>query len=358
MGRYFSDNPPLLRQFDQYVYVEHRPDLYDDATAIGVVDPAQLAARYLKGNGRLLARRDLVEVAEVPPAARLLFDDGQLRVYASDDTVATAAPGALVRCELIVAWTGAAPDDSLTIRGTVDGGDTDVIGLRPYLPGPTGIERRALLLGAPPRAGTSAVTLEVMRGDQVLYRGTPWSLDITTDPSRAAAAIATDPSPQRAAHRLAWLREQSIARAGMTRFHLIERALIRDDAAHRAHAGRDLLRLRWEARLASFETLPASLRATEMTAARRLLATCPAGNALCLGRTIDELRRYGYLGVLDHVPETAAALANARASRSALPAPQRYAVLVGLVLADPSDMTLVHELLDLRRTVAPYPDVN
>ncbi|MBW3575871.1 MAG: AAA family ATPase [Actinobacteria bacterium] len=50
---------------------------------------------------------DLVDAA-LPDSAPI-FDDGSLRVYVSPRTVPVAMPGALVRCELLVAWTDRPP---------------------------------------------------------------------------------------------------------------------------------------------------------------------------------------------------------------------------------------------------------
>jgi hypothetical protein len=89
----------------------------DSSTAIGVIDTSYVGTRYLEGTGHLLAQRDLVAVPAIDAGAPLLFDDGHLRVYLSSETELTAAPGALVRCELIVAWTDTSVDDHLRIRG-------------------------------------------------------------------------------------------------------------------------------------------------------------------------------------------------------------------------------------------------
>jgi len=366
MGRYFGGDPALLRQVNQYEHEERRPDLVDSSTAIGVFDTSYAGTRYFEGTGHLLARRDLVAVPAIDASAPLLFDDGHLRVYLSSETELTAAPGALVRCELIVAWTDTTVDDHLRIRGAIAGGDRDEISLRPYQPGPSGIERRALLLGAPEHAGPAAVTIEIVRDDHVISSSHPLALDVRGDDAafaHAADQILADGAPMRAARRLAWLREQFIPRFGMTAFHRVIGELLGRNARHGSLAGENLLQLRWNARLATFEHLPVAIRSAEVVLARRLFATCPAATGAehtarrvaCLGRVVDELRRLGYLGVLARVPEIADELLRARDTVERLPPEQRYQTLVGLTLADPSRIALQRALIALRRALSQYP---
>ncbi len=361
MGRYFGGDPALLRQVNQYAHEERRPDLVDSSQAIGVIDPGYIGTRYLAGEGHLHARRDLVVVPAVEAGARAVFDDGPLQVYLSDETVLTAAPGGLVRCELIVAWRDLAIDGHLRIRGAVAGGDRDEISLRPYQPGPRGIERRALLLGAPASAGPAVVTLELVRDDRVIARHT-LTLDVRAQDAsfgEATTQILADGAPMRAARRLGWLREQAIPRFGMTRFHQVVDALVARNAAHGSRAGESLLQLRWNARLASFARVPAAIRSAEEVIARRLFATCPAApiatRIACLGRVVDELRRLGYLGVVPRVPEIAEELARARAADGGASPASRYAVLVGLTLADASIIAVHRELIAVRRAVVDFP---
>src|SRR5262249_5121404 len=145
----------------QYQHVERRPDLVSVSKQFPL-DESYLGTRYLPpGEGVFWARRDLVEVTAIEPSARLLYDERGVRVFASRDTIDKAAPGALFRCELIVQW-----DVDLVeihIRGSVPGGDTDEIALAPYQRGKTGIERFALLIGAPDHIGAFDVPLEVIR---------------------------------------------------------------------------------------------------------------------------------------------------------------------------------------------------
>jgi hypothetical protein len=377
MGRYFGD-PALLRQLNQYTHEERSPDLVDSSTAIGAIDTAYIGTRYLPGPDHLHARRDLVVVAAIEPGARPLFDDGRLQVYVSSETEPTAAPGGLVRCELIVAWSGA-PVGDIRIRGAIDGGERDELSLRPYQAGTTGTERRALLLGAPRRAGAAAATIEIVRGDDVLAREQAFAVEVRSDDAALAGAaqrILADASTMRAARRLAWLREQQVPRLGMTSFRRVLRELADRDRRHGSLIGESLLALRWNARLASFERVPAAIRTAEVAIARRLVAACPPGagpsgapsepgasgappatRVACVGRAIDELRRLGYLGMVGRLPEVASELARAAGSLGSLPPEPRYQALVGLTLADPADIARQRELIALRRDLLRYPEL-
>lgn len=367
MGRHTGE-PELMRQINQYEHEERRPDLIDDDTAIAAIDTAYLGTRYLAGPSHLLARRDLVAVAATDASARPVFDDGHLRVYLSDESVPVAAPGALVRCELIVAWTDMELDDHVHIRGAIEGGDRDEIPLRPYQPGRSGIERRALLLGAPARVGPTAATIEIVRDDRVIGSDRTFAVEVIGDDTAVARTvdrIIADGSAMRAARRLAWLREQLIPRLGMTAFHRTV-ADIFDQDRHRApRAGEDLLQLRWNARLAGLEGVSPAIRSAEAALGRRLFAACPAATTpettatrvACLGRVVDELRRLGYLGLLARVPDVAEEVARAPGVIEGLPPALRYRALVGLTLADPSRVALQRELIALRRELERYPDL-
>jgi hypothetical protein len=363
-----NGEPGLMREVNQYQHEERRPDLVDNDTAIGDIDPSVFGTRYLAGAGQLLARRDLVAAAPVDAGARPVFDDGRLRVYLSDETVRSAVPGALVRCELIVAWTDMALDDRTQIRAFVENGDGDEIALRPYQPGPSGVERRALLLGAPPHAGRSQVMIQIVRDGRAIFIADLLALDVHADARAVAVAgvapkILEDGDAMRAARRLAWLREQLIPRLGMTAFRRTVDDLVAHDRQRSALAGEDLLLLRWNARLASIEGVPPQIREAEVMVARRLFAACPAASTApatamrtaCLGRVIDELRRLGFLGMLARVPEIAGELSRARAAAGGLPLDQRYQTLVGLTLADPSSIALQRDLIAARRRLERYP---
>lgn len=168
----------------------------------------------------------------------------------------------------------------------------------------------------------------------------------------------------RAARRLAWLREQRIPRLGMTGFHAVTDALVRQDRRHGSLAGENVLRLRWNARLAALDHVPAAIRTAELAASRRVFAACPApvaaspaSRVACLGRAVDELRRLGYLGTLARVPEVADELSRARDGVDRLAPAERYLTLVGLTLADPSQIALERDLLAVRRSLEHHPDL-
>jgi hypothetical protein len=371
MGRYFGEDPPLLRQVNQYQHEERRPDLIDHSTAIGVIDPSYVGTRYLAGTDHLHARRDLVLVPAIDAGARLLYDDRGLRVYLSGETVLTAVPGALVRCELLVEWTDALTEpklDDIRVSGALAGGDGDEISLRPYQPGSSGIERRALLLQAPSAGGPAPAKLEIVRAGRATTLDGAFTLDVRTDDAafaRAAEQIVASESAMRAARRLAWLREQLVPRLGMTRFHRELRELRAQNEHHGSRAGENVLQMRWNARLATFERVPTAVRTAEVAVARRLFAAAPRATAgepsvvrvAYLGRVVDELRRLGYLGVLARVPEIADELSRARDQVSELSLAQRYQALVGLTLADPSSVALQRELIVVRRALERYPEL-
>lgn len=363
-GRYFGA-PAMLRRFDQYVYEERVPDLLSDANAVGVVDPRYVDRRYAHGAGPLLARRDLVEVERIDDSMHPIYADDRLRVYLSDETVATVAPGGLLRCELVIAWSGGPPED-VTLRGALAGGERDELDVAPYRRERSGIERVGLLLGAPPIASQGAVELEIDRGDDERFRGVVGSAHVTADPAAVIAAadeIVGDPSERRAMRRLGWLREQSIPRFGSARLHAILRALARADARNDARGGRDVLLLREGARLAHFDDANDALRVRELEVAGRMFAMCDrtqnARRIECLGRALDDMRRFGYLDMLAVSPDIAGELDAARAAldRRWPDGPNRYLALVGLTFAFPSDIRLRRALLATRKALAEYPDV-
>lgn len=350
-----SDDPGATAALDQYELVERRADLVDDNPYFPI-DRTKLGTDYIAGPARMYARRDLVELAAVDPAAQILYDSPDLRVLLSPATVLTAAPGGLVRLELIVAWTDTIPqiNDAITVD---DGDDHDELTLHPYVVQSGGIERRALLIGAPPQVGAAPATLTIYRAGKPVAKTQPLSLDVTRDRKALAAAAARTEgaSPLEAARRLAWLREQMIPRLGMYRFHVLEQALDANDHAHAARAGHDIMKLRWNARLDATESLPSVLDEATKRAERRLLDTCPhdVHRVACLGRAIDDLRRLGYLDVLAQAPNVSRELAEARDHLANLPLPERYTALVGLVLAIPSDIALHRELIDARAALSP-----
>ena len=168
------------------------------------------------------------------------------------------------------------------------------------------------------------------------------------------------------AHGIAWLREQAVPRLGMTAFRGLISDLQQADHDHSAAAGSQLMTLRWNARLATRESLPPPIRIAEATAVRSLFATCPpatgdaavATRILCLGRVVDELRRLGYLDALSHVPEIAHELADLRRDLDHFAPAQRNQAHVGLPLVTPPDLALQRLLLAQRRDLAlDYPDL-
>lgn len=357
LGHDLTD-PIQRRLLDQYELVERHPDLVDDSHNFPI-DHETIEKQYPSGEGRLYARGDLVELPRVPDGAQLLWDSPELQIYLSPSTVLAVGPRGLARCELIVAWHGAAPTAG-SIRATVGAqGDRDEISLRPYKARPDGIERRAVLVGAPEQLGSLPVRLELITPDGGIHQAQPFRLDVTNDAMairHAADDILRGTSPADVAFRIAWLREQAIPRMRMTTFRIVMSALAKAFHTNSGKAGRYIMHLRWNARLATLEQLPSPIRAAELVAARRLIDTCPAAvrgvdpapRIACLGRAIDQLRRLGYLGLLQRTPELAAELRDTRMHLGTLPPASQYLVLFGLVRADPSDIDLQRRLLEVR----------
>lgn len=345
IGRNMAD-PVEKSVVNQYQHDERAPDLVD-ANARFPFDASYLGTRYLLGEGRHAAWRERVVAEGLDPEAKLLWSDEHASVYLSSATVPIVAPRGLLRLELLVVRTGAAPSDT-HVRASIPGGDADEIRLAYY--SSSTVERRALLLGAPPWSGPSVISFEVTRENASVFSGIASRVEVTRDPNTNGLTG----TPYAVAKRVAWLREQQIPRLGMSAFH---EALEQLDLFHRKRswrAGEVIHRLRWNARLATFESLPALVRAAELEASRALLATCTqhdlALRALCIGQTVDELRRLGYFDVLARVPEAANVLATARAMT--LTSVQRYQVLVGISLARPADLTAQRELIAVRRALA------
>ena len=362
IGRNYQTEPTDLRVLDQYQHEERRPDLMSENRQFAL-DRSYLGTRYLPPTeGVFWVRSDVVAVSEIDANTRKLYDDARLRIYLSSATEPTSGPGGLFRCELVVAWSDLAHDTATRIRGHVEGGDRDDIALAPYQRTASGIERFALLLGAPTRAGAFLVSLELVRDGQATPLGT-FTLAVTDDEGglqRAIAEISKAPAPIRVVQRLAWLREQLVPRLGMTAFRDLLAHLGRADRHHSPNAGADILKLRANAQIAALGPVPPALRAAEITAMRGLFATCPAVGAAtpvarrvgCLGRTVDQLRRLGYLGVLERVPDIAHELDDARGHLDDWPADLRYQALVGLTLAMPGEVGLQRRLLAERHALA------
>lgn len=356
--------PDGMRQVNQYEIAERRPDLVDPNPA-WPFDRRNIGARYLAGGGALLARRELIDLREEDPTARLVYQSGGLRLSLSPQTVPTVAPGGLVRCEVIVAWRGGPPDARTRLAARVEG-DRDSISLAPYEAKADGRERRALLVRAPETPGSFAVSIEVIRDGETVFRGPLLILEVTREEQsleRAAAAILQDTAPAAAMRRMARLREQLVPRLGMLAFRGLRESLALSHATNDPSAGRQLAQLRWHQRLAHFEPLPLAIRRAEAGAIHNFLATCPpapgapAGRVLCLGHAVDELRRQGYFGVTSIEPGLAEELDRARHALDSLGPLERYRALVGLTLAIPSSLPLQRALLEARRLLSDSPEL-
>lgn len=343
------------RLVSQYHHQERRPDLvrHDEFFPH---DAAYLRAHYVEGDTMtpnisgapttFWIRRDLVEVTGVDPTAPLVYEDAQLRVHLSDETVPFAAPRGLVRCELLVEWRGPV-DEAARITAFVEGGDRDELSLRPYATGT--IQRRALLLGAPDRAGSFAVSFEIARTTGVRRVERALTLEVSAEAAaieRAAQRVIDTGTTERVMRRFGRLREQLVPRLGLTAFRAAVAALAKAHTTS-ARAGGSLIRqLRRNASLAAHRDLPTAVLLIESAFVRRYLASCGADDrVLCIGRRVDALRRFGYFSALSHAPEVAAELATARASLASLSPLDRYRLLVGLTLATPADLKLQRALL-------------
>jgi hypothetical protein len=352
-----SDGEVMPRTLHQYENEERRPDFVDFNMQVANVDPRTLGTMYLRNNSSPLAvRSDRVTRTEVDPKSRLVFELPDLKVYLSPETLQRAAPGALVRCELFVSWTAKQVEPLRAIRVSL-GAERDQLWMVPYrADAPNGVEAHGLLLGAPMQPGTYPISIEIAREGQPWQHAILFQLRVTDDTSDLAGVVADlvrDVAPHRAARRLAWLREQLIPRMSMTE---LRRIISKVGSPTASNVGENIHALRWNARLAAFESLPASIRDAETSAIRAVLSVCTdadrARRVLCIGRAADELRRLGYLDPLSHDPASSRVVEDARESVEDLPLEARYITLVGLTLADPSDIDLQRELLATRRSVA------
>jgi hypothetical protein len=375
MGRK-PDDPVDRREQNQYEHEERRPDLLDD-NPYWPLDRTVLGTRYLASDHRMFARRDLVDVSQLDPRARPIYRDGDLTIYLSDATVPIAAPRSLVRCEIVVAWNDRVPDASIGVIAAIDGGSDDRIGLRPYEAQPHRMERRGLLLGAPPKPGSFRVMLDVVRDDHIVFSGVAFTLTVTTQDAQirqASEEVLQDASAAQAARKIAWLREQLVPRMTMRGFHGVMDSLLQASRDHSAQAGAYIMHLRRNARLATLQRLPPAIRGAELAAMTRSFDACPgsgspstqpageplAARILCLGRTVDQLRRLGYLGALARMPRISDELRTARGELEHLAPALRYRALVGLTLAIPSDLAMQRRLLETRAMLAAsgaFPDL-
>ncbi len=347
IGRHYVEGHRDMRVLNQYQHEERRPDLVAEHKQFAL-DRSYLMTRYLPpGGGVLWPRHDLVK--GTIDGATLLHDDGRVRIYLSAETVRTAGPSGLVRCELIVAWTDT--DLAGSIRGSVEHGDRDQAELVASQRSRSGVERFALLLGAPDHDGSFRVSLELVRDGQTTALGHPFAIEVTKHLKSAIADALAAPTPMQRAHRLAWLREQQTPRHGMTAFRALVDNLAHADHERRSDAGAHIMALRNNARLAARGHVSEEIRAAELTVMRQLFDAC-ANRTVCLGRVVDRLRRLGYLETLSRVPHIADQLVAARASLDDLSEPERYQALVGITLAQPEDVSLQWQLLKLRRRLA------
>lgn len=362
LSRNFSD-PAAMRELDQYQHAERRPDLVNPNPNFPI-NLAVIGTRYFINQGPHFIRDDLYRVAHIDPRAKLLFANAAVRIFLSPETVRIAALGGLMRCELLVDWIDPSVAGTMYVRLAIKDVDWDEQVLQPFEPGHVGAERLGMLLGVPRRNGTYGVSIDVVRGDQILIRAPAFSVQVTTNDEvigRAVEELRDGSSPLQLVRRIAWLREQQAPRMPMAQFQETVRRLERADAAHSARAGRFVMKLRWNARLAALGSVRRSIRVAEDAAIRGLFATCPAAmdeqesralRTLCLGRAVYELRRYGYLGVLSRVSDVRAELSRARGEHDRFDAAPRYLALVGLALADPSDIAVQRQLLAQRKALA------
>ena len=366
IGRNYS-RPRDLRVLDQYQHVERRPDLMSENRQFAL-DRSYLGTRYLPpGEGVLWARRDLVVIEATEafdPSARLIYDERGVKIFLSDETVRTAAPGALARCEVIVQWSEVAAPQQMKLRGTIDHGrgGPDEIGLWPYQRSDHGIERFALLLSVPDVPGRFDVALDVIRDGQPTSLGRPLAIEVTDSEAAlwaAAGELARASSVNAAARHVAWLREQRVPRLDITAFRALIAQLVAEEPEHDAAAGRQILALRDNARLAAYEPLPLPIAVAQGIVEGRMFETCrgtaeldPARRIACLGRAVDQLRRLGDLGIVSRDVELAVQLDAARDALAGWTPEQRYQVLVGLTLARPADVAMQWALLVQRRTLS------
>lgn len=355
IGRHYGDPEHVdARVLAQYLNQERRPDLVDP-NPFWPLGRNLVTGQYLRNGGtnspRFYARRDLVEVPAVEPEAELVLEAEGVRVYVSRETVRTVAPGGLIRCEVFVSWT-TKPDDTVRIRASLGAFDGDEISVGSYVQQPSGVERHAFLLGVPQASGPFAISFELLRGRKQLAVGRSLVIQVSDNPfsiQRAVASLAIGASPVQLARRTAWLREQMIRRLSVHQLHDLEAGLFGADVERKAIAGRYIRLLRWNARLATREALPAPLRRAEDAAIRGMFDTCGSvRRLLCIGRVADQLRRLGYLDVLARVPAIASELRGEPPSTGLA----RYEALVGITLARPDDLDRQWELLDARRALA------
>jgi hypothetical protein len=358
-----------LRFMTQYQSVEREADLADTNPSWSTFDRTQVGSTFLSPQGdHMFARRSLVEL-DAPPRVDAFYEGGGLRLYVSPENVLAAGPSGLVRIEVVVAWTDADATKGVTLSGTIEG-DSDAINLTPYgdLAGKysdSGLQRRALLLRAPSAAGVYDAVLELSRNGSSLGIRTAVKIEVLT-PSRVQDAIdaivgAPGATPDEIMKRFAWLREQYIPRLSQQKLREEQRDLVHADEENSFEAGPLVQNLIWDARLASLtDELPQEIRVAESKVVDGIVddANCIrpgdslAHRALCIGRTIDRLRRYGYFGVLARQPRLRAAQRAIDNNLTKLDRGQRYVALVGLTLAMPEDVREQNRLVRVRNLFA------
>jgi hypothetical protein len=359
MGHMTKELPVIT----QYEVIERAADLADTNTS-WPFDRALVPTQYVAHvDYHMFARHDLVEVDAAPPVVPF-HDRNGVRLYMSPENVLAAGPHGLVRIEVIEAWDNAKAAQELNLRAAISD-DDDSISLAPYgdinrTPKPTGIQRQALLLRAPSTPGTYDVTFELAALKESLWRDRVLiQIHVVAQGSMQPAVdeiVGTSgAAPDLVMQRFAWLREQSIPRMSHRDVRRMQRSLVNADKKRAKQTARYLRTLTWDARLAALTSeVPASIRASEQGVVERMLgASCTAAvgrthRALCLGRAIDRLRRYGYFGVLARVPAVAAELERIAADLGQLAPDGQYIALVGLSLAMPERIDLQKALLAAR----------
>lgn len=357
-----------LNVMTQYQTVEREADLADTNPSWSTFDRTQVGSVFLSPQGNhMFARRSLVEL-DAPPPVEPFYDQPGLRLYVSPRNVLAAGPSGLVRIEVVVAWSNADAIKGVTLSATIEG-DDDALNLTPYgdIAGKysdSGVQRRALLLRAPPAPGVYDATLELRTDGSSTGARTVVKIEVLR-PDEVLNAIdaivdAAGATPDEIMRRFAWLREQYIPRLSQQKLREEERELIRADAANSFDTGPLVRSLIWDARLASLtDELPAEFRAGESKIVDGVLgeANCSgvhelAKQALCIGRAIDRLRRYGYFGVLARRPDLSAALATVDQNLPHFDRAQRYVALVGLTLAMPDNVREQNRLVRARDVFA------
>lgn len=357
---HMSHDSTDFRLVVQYEMAERRPDLVCDNSA-WPIDMNRVLAAYHGNYGGVWARKDLVDSA-VPADAKLLLTDGVVGVSLSPDTIQTAAPGALVRVEIYVTWSHGLQHGTV-LRATAPNDVDEIQLVEGRKPDERGSERRAFLVGMPQKPGSYNVNVELVRPGLPALHGVSIPVEVVDadTAARRAAALAQTGTPVEAARRVAWLREQQVPRLSTVDFHAWHKTLRDGDQLHSKVVGAAVRALRRNAELAELRGVGPGIRAAEMVAIKRVLATCAPGRdaarALCLGHAVDDLRRLGYLGVLDRVGSVASELDTLRQLAARWPAAQRYQALVGIVLAKPSDLDAQNALVEARAAlrIASFP---